>query len=477
MFFTIKRKIPFIFTFLILSISLFVTILSQLWLIDSFEKLYFNQVTETVNFVQKNLDQFLNENKKLNLNFTKNFFNKDMSKDLFIFQNINEVIYPKDKEPSKDMNKLIQMYIKGKNEQPSITLKKEGKIYCFFKASTSSGQNYYFLFHKIILPKNAETFFIYFYILLIVLTSFSFFIAHRVTGGVLKVVSTISHSLRQYLENRYIQTIDYNKKNELGELITSYNQLLETIEAPDRPPTTLQPNIIRSEEENLSETKETKLPKLNDIEISMFPKSKDKNPASLIVFQQPDTNTLNVLVAETMINDIGADAWKNRVKDNFMDLSQTGFSPEEIISKILGSTRAGDNELRPALFYGNFSSDNQKMLLFKAGPFSLYYQNSSEPIEHLQTGSTDIPEKFTRFEERDFPKGSYFVLISSTLLKGFGLNNLTLKDSVFGSIDSNISSARGYLTCLMKGMYSEAVKMKGDTIPSGGLITLYHKQD
>ena len=429
-----RRKVPIILTLFILLLGSCIAGISHLWVIDSFEKLRSHQTMETKAFIQKNLDRFLQgKNKKLDFDFVKEFFDRNMAKGLLVFQNINEVIYPKDAKLAKNMDELINMYIRGDNKQPFIMIKQDGQFYCFFKAATSSGQAYYFLFHKIILPKNTETFFISFYALVILLTVFSFFISKRMIGQA-PVSNAISGTA-----------------------------------AASGPGITTEEKPLKKEE--------SALPKLTDIEISMFPKSKNQNAESLVVFQQPDTNVLNVLLAETWINDAGAIAWKGRMKDNFMDLSQTGFSPEEIVVKLLKSTRTGDNELRPGIFYGNFNANTQKMLLFKAGSFSLYSQDSSKSVEHLQTGSMHIPEKFTQFEERDFPKGNYFILFSSVLLKAFSLNNLTLGESVFNSINKDTNSAKAYLISLMKSMYSESMTMKEDTMPSGNLIVLYHKQD
>ncbi len=484
---SMQKKNPLIFASAILTASLGLVTFSHAWLYLIFQQERIKQITRQVFYTKKIIEVSSREQLSLNALIT-NLRNGNIKEKFFVLDKKFKVLHPKGGGIVFEREKQIAKNLMNKWKHPETfaSQKSLGRLDFLFNVESREKLNsvYYVLTHQNILPQNITSFFVLLYITIILLSLLAWFISRKFVGRFFSIILAITQSLRYYSQNQHTQMIDYDKKDEIGELIATYNQFMEHIEISREEQLTQQfaapavsTQMSTSKPVPKSVREGSLPPKFDNIEISLFPrKSNDDNRVSTI-FQKGEGHELHCLVLETYVHNQSSTAWKERLKDYFIELTQNNFEPEEIIVKLLGSTRKADNDsFRSSLFYGNFNTATSEMLLFKAGHFSLYTQNSSQKLTHLNIGSIDLSTGFTSFAKEEFKPSSYFFLFTSEFLKSFGVRDFDLEGSAFSSLNQNINSARGYLIEILQKLYDDSSILSIGDKPLGRLLLLFHNK-
>ena len=482
-----QKKIPLAFASAIMIVGLGLVVLSHGWLYSIFQKERVKEIARQILYTKKTIQVTSKKNLSLNT-LIKNFHNDNIDEHFFILNKKLSVIYPKGGDIIFQKEKIMakNFLSKWEHTEPFVFQKNLSHLDLFFKIEPREKLNpvYYVLLRRNILSKNIISFLILLYITIIILSLLVWFISYQFTNRFFSIIFAVTRSLKYYAQSQYVQMIDYDKKDEIGELIDAYNSLMEYMEiskiqyqTPQLATSPSSTSISTSTSSPQNTQEDSSPPKFDNIEIALFPKTSNDDNKVITVFQKGADHELHCLILETDENNQNAIAWKERLKDYFITLTQNNFEPKEIVMELLGSTRKSDNDnFRSNLFYGNFNTITSKMLLFKAGYFSLYTQDPSRKIDHLNIGSIDLSINFTALVEKEFKPDSYFFLFTHEFLRSFGITNFDLEENIFSSLTQNINSGRQYLIEVLQKLYNDSFTLSIGDKPLGNLLLLFHKK-
>ena len=479
-----KRKTPLILTLTVLLAGIIMSLMIHGWLYSIYTDKQIQKATRQILQIQKSTKSFsahrgMSSSSLLRANILKSSTNKDF----FIWDRKLNLVHPRSGSNFLKENKIAEQYASSRK------LIKSGKPFLFeatlnhldfffqvnYKSSNAKNTNYVLL-RKNILPINIRLLLLSLYVIVMVLSFLVWFVARKFAKRFFSLISAVTHSLRNYSQNQYAEVIEYDRSDEMGELIHAYNRFIEGLEL-SKP---MQHSPLHSDQvqKRLNDENDLRpqLPRLDDLEILLFPGKEHEESTSRIIFHNEGEDTLHCLALEVLNRSTDAIPWKERLGDYFSELVNSGFNPDEIVSNLLSSAK----ELNPSgsgigLFYGNFNTKKRKMLLFKAGHSNLYVRDPSKSMERLHVGGSDLPAKFDSFTEKKFEPGSSFFLFTSPCLKSLGVSNIDLEENIFSSINYDVDPGKKYLTQVVQKLYSESFTLTPGEKPKGGLFSLFHK--
>ena len=393
---SIQKKFSLVLTLVVIIVGFGLVIITHNWLYSIFKKERIQEVTRQVSQIKQRIFENL-QNKPYVSILKANLEKVGIKKEFFILNRDLEIIYPKVQLTSSEKRDIVQNYSTTlKTESGKVPLfidENNGSLQFIFKTTLIDNTEsvYYVSLYRDIFPENVSSLLMLFYVTILILGCCIWFISYQFTGRFFSVVLAITRSLKYYLENQNTQMIDYDKKDEIGELINTYNKFINSLEVSDEPKiiestisSSLKSTSVSTHKKN---QRNSLFPQYDNLDISFFPKNTASDNNVVIVFEQGGRDELHCLVLETHTDKIEASAWKEKLKEYFIDLVQNNFEPKEIVSKLLNSTKVAEMKtLGSALFYGNFNTETSKMLLCKTGHFTLYTQiYTQNPFKSIET--------------------------------------------------------------------------------------------
>ena len=479
-----KKKTPLILALTVLVAGIVMSLMIHGWLYSSYTNKRIHKVTRQIIQIKKSAKSFTRQRGVSPLSLLRvNIRKRNAKKNFFIWDRKLNLVHPRSDSNFPRENKIAEQYVSSreliKSGKPFLFEAALNHLDFFFQVTYKSGvarSTYYVLLRQNILPTNTTLFLFCLYAVVMILSFLVWLVAYKFTKRFFSLISSVTHSLKNYSQNQYAEVIDYDRADEMGELIHVHNQFIESLElSKPMQHSPLHSNQVQKRSDDENDVR-PQLPRLGHLEILLFPGKEHEESASRIIFQNEDEDVLHCLALEMLNHPKDTIPWKERLGDYFLELVNSGFNPDEIVSNLLSSAKESDvSGLGIGFFYGNFNTKKRKMLLFKAGHSSLYVQDTSKSIERLNIGGSDLPAKFDSFTEKKFEPGSSFFLFTSPCLKSLGVSNIDLEENIFSSINYDIDPGRKYLTQVVQKLYSESFTLTPGDKPKGGLFSLFHK--
>ena len=391
-----------------------------------------------------------------------------------------DLIYPKGYKVSKalkaDLYKNIEelQNIKSKNKR-YIFHNRLNMVDIFFKLENKQTFLYILMSHPI-LSKDTITFLVYMYALAVLFTGLAWFIGFRFSKEIFSVLKSLAHSMKYFPKNQYTKTIDYNRDNEVGDMVSSYNHLISSLGLVSDRLAISGETLAGAGMSPKEDDPEILLPKSDLIEISMFPKTLENSSNLSVYFQKAEDHNLHLLMSYTAAADSGDHSWRNMLKEHFKGLVAERHDPEKIVAGLLAWA---DKNRKPdvGVFYGYFDPKSKEMSLFQAGHVTGFTRNMGEEPVRIESGSLEGSSDFTGLPKKRFAPGGFCILFSPEMLKGLGIDDTDLQDQALSSIDMGARYGKGILKRVLEKICSiSAIEPSSLKTLSGCLILIFHKE-
>ena len=300
-----------------------------------------------------------------------------------------------------------------------------------------------------VLSENALIFLGCLYGFVLLFMGLIWFIGLKLSGNVVSILQALTRSMESFSKNKYAKTIQYDRDNEIGDLVSAYNDLTHNIQlalnGTDLPETSPQPEATRSPQPLPgTEDIEVFLPKTDFIEISMFPNTLANNPDLTIAFEKAGDQELHLLILHTQTSEPEGYSWRNTMREHFKELVLEAYEPEKIVSELLGSANKNE-QLLPGVFYGYFDPENKEMSLFGTGRIAGFAKGQTDAFVPLDIAALKIPTQFKGFDKKEFSPKGLCVLFFSEMLQNLGISNTDFENEILPVFSSDNRSGKNLL--------------------------------
>lgn len=336
-----------------------------------------------------------------------------------------EKLSAKGAKPAKHLSSLMERF------ETQVSFTGVGKNRPYVKLPTGylvfldfSNEDVYLLWEKRGDGLNTRKIGVLLFIISLVGAAIIAFLVRRLMDAVTYPIESVKNSMKAFLEEQDLQSVEYYKNNEFGDLVANYNELISYIDKNDLYNNTSTGSAVDRQHEaevlqqGQNELFHKPLHRLQSAEVAMYPKKPTIEQRDFLTAIEFEGGPLVSLIHFDIVNEESTQA-KHDLRNALFEMSDGG-TPFSNISQALWEALFEHIDFGPGFLCMRLGAD-KALHIIKNCDADILSVSSDGVIESVRAGSGVFQSEFPGVEEVALGDNSAFVVIlTRELTAGLG---------------------------------------------------------